>query len=478
LFKTSLIYFLIRAINGVLSVGTIYVLTRILSAEQYGLYALGIASILVCATVLFQWIAVTVSRFYGAHLTEPNILLAEALRLFAVVAVISLVATACLAFWSQLLSTPPLLVLSVGVGAVAMGLYNLGLQIANVKGEPNRYGLLTASRGALALIFAVCFVRLGFGGIGAVFASALASIASVTFFGTRYQGNRRHTNSNLRRQIIAYGLPLTLSYLAIMVVDMSDRFMIAGWMGASSVSGYAAAYDLTQQTIGATLNVFFLVCYPRITVEWEAGGALRARQAMIPLSKAMLLVAPLLAGLFVGLATNITQLVLGSAVQPEAAQVMPWIAVAIAIASIKVYYLDVALQLAKGTRLQLGITVIMAVLNVVLNVILIPRLGVVGAAISTTAAFSSGAILSWWFGRRWGVFPDRKRDAMNMTLVFAAVVFSIYWVSTDSHAGIVGTLLRIFAGLTGYVAAIVITNHAEIRAGFWRKLKSNLINIK
>lgn len=474
LFKQSLIYFLIRAINGVLALGTIYIFTRILSAEQYGFYALGIASIGLFASVLFQWIAVAVSRFYAAHLIKPDILLSEAYRLFVRVAAVALAGTAICVIWPPTPAVTPLLALAVGIGAVAMGLHSLGLQVANARGEPRRYGLLTASRGALALVAALIFVQAGLGGIGAVFGAAVASLVSMIFFGAHCLANTRHNNSNLRRQMVAYGLPLTLTYLAIMVLDVSDRFMIAWWMGPSAVAGYAASYDLTQQTVGVALNVFFLASYPRITVAWEAGGVQAARQAMVPLSHAMLLVAPLVAGLFIGLADDITQLVLGSAVQPDAARVMPWVAFAIVIGCLKSYFLDIAFQLAKVTHMQLRITVMMAVLNVALNIVLIPKFGVVGAAMSTAAAFSSGAVLSWWFGRRLGIYSARKRDVMSMTLAFLAIVLSIQLVPTSAYSGLADVILRLLAGLAGYVVAVMVTNLAGVRLGLMDKLNATI----
>ncbi|MGH9876307.1 MAG: polysaccharide biosynthesis C-terminal domain-containing protein, partial [Nitrososphaerales archaeon] len=337
-----------------------------------------------------------------------------------------------------------------------------------------RYGLLTASRGALALVAALIFVQAGLGGIGAVFGAAVASLVSMIFFGAHCLANTRHNNSNLRRQMVAYGLPLTLTYLAIMVLDVSDRFMIAWWMGPSAVAGYAASYDLTQQTVGVALNVFFLASYPRITVAWEAGGVQAARQAMVPLSHAMLLVAPLVAGLFIGLADDITQLVLGSAVQPDAARVMPWVAFAIVIGCLKSYFLDIAFQLAKVTHMQLRITVMMAVLNVALNIVLIPKFGVVGAAMSTAAAFSSGAVLSWWFGRRLGIYSARKRDVMSMTLAFLAIVLSIQLVPTSAYSGLADVILRLLAGLAGYVVAVMVTNLAGVRLGLMDKLNATI----
>lgn len=471
MFKTSLIYFVIRAANGVLALTTIYVLTRLLSAEQYGLYALGMAGIGLCGSVLFQWIAVAVSRFYAAHAVEPDALLTEAYRLFFRIAIVGLVLTSIYAVWYPTPAVTPLLALAIGVGAIAMGLHSLGLQVANARGLPMRFGLLTTSRGAFALAAAVAFVLAGFGGTGAVFGVALACVFSVAFFGARRQTKVRHDNPEMRRQMVAYGLPLTLTYLAVMVLDVSDRFMIGWWLGTPAVAGYAAAYDLTQQTVGAIMNVLFLASYPRITAAWESGGASVARQAMLPLSRAMLLGAPLVAGIFIGLAPEISRLVFGAALQADAVQVMPWVAFSVAVGCLKSFFLDIALQLAKVTHMQLRITAVMAVLNVALTLVLMPKFGVVGAAISTTVAFSLGAVMSWWYGRRLDVYPIGIREVTSMIIALIAIVMALRFAPVSGVGGITEAALRLFIGLTIFTGVVMVMNLSGVRSEVLRWLQ-------
>lgn len=471
MFKASLIYFLIRVVNGALALGTIYVLTRILPADQYGFYALGVAGIGLFASILFQWISVSVSRFYATHFTKPDILLNEAYRLFFGVAAMVLVAIPICAAWTPTPAVTPLLALVIGTGAIAMGFHTLAIQVANARDEPFRFGLLTASRGVLVLIGTVAFVRAGFGGVGAVLGVALANLLSVIFFAVRRQSKAPSNSPDLRRQLIAYGLPLTLTYLATVILDVSDRFLIAMWMGTSAVAGYAASYDLTQQTAGALLNVLFLVSYPKITRAWEEGRAPAARKAMLPLSRSMLIGVPLVVGIFIGLAPQISQLFFGEALRPEAANVMPWVAFAIGLSCLKSFFLDIAFQLAKETHMQLRITVAMAALNVVLNLLLMPKFGVVGAAMSTVAAFLSGAVMSWWYGRRIGVYPTVKGEVISMAFVLGALVFGTRIVPViEGNDFLVGSV-RLISGMFFFTSAVMITNLSSARSTLFNWLR-------
>lgn len=462
--KSSIVYFFIRAINGVLGLGTVFILTRLLSAEQYGIYALGLATIGLCASVLFQWIAVSVARFYAAHAEAPDILIGEGNRLFLRVALFALVAMGLYVVWAPIPSVKPEFAIVIGVGVIATGLHNLGLQIANARGQPINYGLLTISRGAFTLGAAVALVWLNFGGVGAIFGVALGCALSVVFFRARYTVKASHNNQELRRKMISYGLPLTLTYFSTMVLDVSDRFMIGWRLGASAVAGYAAAYDLTQQVVGAVMNVLLLAAYPRVTAAWEAGGASAARQAMIPLSQAMLLGVPLLAGIFIGGAPEISHVAFGRAIREEATQIIPWIAFAITVGCFKSYFLDIAFQLAKITHIQLRITVVMAIVNVALNFGLIPHFGVVGAAAATALAFAVGALLSWWFGRSLKIYPSHTRDAARVLLVLLATVAIARFAPTNGIGTPFDAIVKIACGAIGYIFAVLITNLGGARS--------------
>ena len=470
MFRTSAVYFFIRAINGILALTSIYVLTRLLSPEQYGIYALGVAGIGLGSSVLFQWIAVAVARFYSAYVAEPDVLLTEAYRLFTRIAA----ACTCLTIFFLILkpmpTATPVITLAIGIGTIAMGLHSLGLQIANARGTPISYGLLTASRGALALAFAILFSQAGWGGAGVLFGISLASVISVICFGIRRKTKSRFNSINLRRQIISYGLPLSLTYLANIILDVSDRFMIGWWIDAAAVAGYAAPYDLAQQTVGTALNVLFLSSYPRITRAWESGGMRAANKEIYTLSRTMQFAIPLTVGVFVGFSLDISNIFFGEAIRAEAARVMPWVALAIAVGCFKTYYLDLAFQLVKTTHVQLQITAAMALLNVVLNLFLIPLHGLVGAAMATTIAYFFGALLSWWRGRKLGFNLLTGTDLTKTIVVLFIFIFAANLSFDAVSEGYIKVLIRLVITLTFFSVAALAINLAGIRNSLFKKL--------
>ncbi|TFG53001.1 MAG: hypothetical protein E4H37_04460, partial [Gemmatimonadales bacterium] len=62
-------------------------------------------------------------------------------------------------------------------------------------------------------------------------------------------------------------------------------------------------------------------------------------------------------------------------------------------------------QLGRATRMQLATVAVAAAVNLGLNVALIPRLGIAGAAWATLAAYTMALVASVWLGRRVLVLP-------------------------------------------------------------------------
>ncbi|MBM4213227.1 MAG: hypothetical protein FJ179_05865, partial [Gammaproteobacteria bacterium] len=115
-------------------------LSRFLTSEDYGRYALIVAASAFIATVGFQWINVSVARFYDASEGQRGALVYEALRFYGVmvfpVAALMVVLVA-LRPWPWM--SPDVGIL-VGFGALGLALHALGLQFANAFGAPKVYG--------------------------------------------------------------------------------------------------------------------------------------------------------------------------------------------------------------------------------------------------------------------------------------------------------------------------------------------------
>jgi O-antigen/teichoic acid export membrane protein len=450
MFGDTAVYIVVRAINGLLALATVAVLTRLLDPAQYGSYALGMAAVGLLAAVAFQWLNAAVARFYAAHEGAADAFVTEAHVLFGWMAGVALaggLAWMLIGSGQQVSTASTAIVVAAGLG---LGVHNLHLQIVNARRQPLRYGMITASRGVAALALAIAAVLAGFGADGVLAAFAAACLLSVVLFGARWHWSARPASSDLRRRLASYGAPMALASSSIALLDVADRFFIAWWHGSAAVAGYAAARDFTQQTVGVLLHVFLMAGFPRVTAAWESAGVDAARPAMVPLARGLLLVGPLAVAAFAGMGPEIARLVFGIGVRAEAALVMPWIALAVAVGCVKAYFLDIPLQLGKATGALMRIALAMVALNVALNLALVPRFGSQGAAWSAVAAFAAGAAMSGWQGRRLDVCPPFAADVLKALGALLVAVLAFRWT-----AGMVEVplSLRLVASLAGQALA-------------------------
>ena len=161
------------------------------------------------------------------------------------------------------------------------------------------------------------------------------------------------------------------------------------------------------------------------------------------------------------LASDIAEIIFGTDYRQDAAPIMPWLAAAIFVGAFKSYFLDVAFQLRQATKYQGYIAILMALVNVVLNLLLLPRFGVIAAAWATLAAFSVGALASWAVGRSLFALPDLGNVYWGSASACAMMVFVLYLLPSSS--GFIWLLAKFAAGFITYVMTAWVLDVAGCR---------------
>lgn len=226
---------------------------------------------------------------------------------------------------------------------------------------------------------------------GSLIASATiasATVGSLLFFkvhqeiGIRFPQFDRH---NLGKEI-KLGFPLVLSYLVDVVLSGGDRYIIAAMLSVRDVGLYVPAY-----TIGSLVmvlpKVFGVVLPPLISQRVDAGDEAGAKRLSDNVTRIFLLVSiPYVVGALV-LGKEVLRLYANDEVAEAAWPVIFIVAIAsifYGLILIKANILFVRLK--TGTLFHINL--ISAVLNVLLNVILIYLFGnVIVAAIATLASY-------------------------------------------------------------------------------------------
>jgi O-antigen/teichoic acid export membrane protein len=445
----SLLYFAARAGNGIFALASIAIFTRFLSPEEYGLYALGLALATVCSGAFFNWINAVYGRFIHSSLYDSiNVESVVTLGFFIATTLVGIFFIS-LSYTSIFFEIKKFNLGLLFVITVFLGIHSFALQIANSLGYPLIYVLLSWAKGGGSLVVGFLLVFYGFGAMGAMFGFLsgliIANLILFNYYSPRFIFLRIKMDSV--RNMFFYGIPLTINYLAIAFIDVADRFMIASLLGYAKVAPYAAAYDLTQQCVGPIMNVVYLAAFPLILKATKNDGS--DCDLIEKLGNKLLLYGLPITAVLGVLAPDITSIVLGDGYRDEAALVMPWLAFGIFVACFKSYFLDLVFQIKNKTKYLGYIALLMAAVNILLNLFLLPQFGLVSAAWATLISFLVGAFASMIFGK--SLYPLPNLSKAFFVSGGSSLLLALFLHMLPETSGAILIALKVVAGICMYV---------------------------
>lgn len=467
LIRHSLAYLVARGIPGLANLAALMLYTRFLAPDDYGKYALVVAGISATSVVVFQWQRVVVARWLPTRESDPIRFLGEALGMFSLLAAISTAAGLLLALgwpdavWQRLLALAvPLL--------VGWNWLELNLVLAAAQLAPARYGRLSTTKSLLALGLGGTLAWIGIGAYAPLLGLLAGCVLAVPLFGFAvWRGVRlRWPEAGALREQLHFGLPLIATFALDWIVASSDRILVGWLVGVDAAGLYAVGYDLAQQSLGTVLAVVQVAAYPLVVraLEGSGHGEVQARLRQ----NGELIVALALSGAVALLAFSeeVSLVIVGEAFRADTIVLLPWIALAAGLSGVKGYHFDLAFHLGRRSGALVATSSVAALVNIGLNLILLPRFGILGAAWAAVITFLLGLVMSGVLGRRVFRMPPVSPIVLRAGAVAVAV----------GVGGLIGKLgadsvgMKLLFGLLGSAfsggLAAYAVDLAGVRTGF------------
>ena len=242
------------------------------------------------------------------------------------------------------------------------------------------------------LVFSVGFVVAGFGAMGALGGYTVATsipvvIGTVILYRNYYAVGESVSavESGLRRRIIEYSIPITATNTADRIDKQIDTILIGFFLSPVAVGQYVIGKKVVK-FIETPMNAVGFTLSPTFGAQKAEGNITRASRIYeVALSHILLLYIPAGAGMIL-VADPFVRLFFGSDYSGAVPvlQVLGVFAVLKAVTKLSGNGLDF-LGRARSRAIAKTVT---SVLNVVLNVALIPTVGIVGAALATVVTYS------------------------------------------------------------------------------------------
>lgn len=336
--------------------------------------------------------------------------------------------------------------------------------------------IFTVAQSAVSIGLVYLSLRSGYrlsGVITATIATSLLFHLTLLFIILKQIGFQFPRFSRLKL-FLSYGLPLTPTSAVLWIISSSNRYLISYYIGVTATGIYSAAYNIGWYTVFLISPITRLL-FPTISKSYDEKNLSETRNYLKFSLKYFLMIAiPSAFGLSI-LAKPILQ-VLTTSEFVTGNTIVPFIAFSGVLSG--VYEISVfIIHLVKKTKLVFMLLVISALLNIVLNVVLIPRMGLTGAATATLVAYGVAGILVLIVTRRYLKFDLSTPFILKSILSSGIMAICIWRINPESIAWI---LASIFIGIVVYFAVLLLIRglSKEERTFFVNFSKDNLRKLR
>jgi O-antigen/teichoic acid export membrane protein len=406
--------------------------TRAMSPGAYGSYAIAMAALLVLSSVGTQWLNQSINRFLPG--VEADGL--ERVRLAIGLSIVSCTGLVALLFGFVRLvggslefqaDTGISIVFTLSLIAIVAFLPLCAFLQARL--DSTTYSLFQMAdsfgRVGIGLLLITSFVAspsmllLAIAITDIVLAIALWNVVKIP--GVVRIWMRRGEAFQTVKSFLSYGLPMMGWFLCASLLTVSDRFLIQYFGGSGEVGIYSANFNLINGGVALLASPAILAAHPFLMKTWKE-NKLHETSAWLGMMGEWMVVAGVTLTSGIALyAYEISTLFLGSEFR-EGWRCLAPIGAGAAIWQFG-FYAHKPLEFEKQTRLMLFLSSLAVMVNLVLNILMIPSMGYVGAAYARVFAYASYVIPCWVLGRK--RLPWRM-DRMRVLRGSMAVVLSSF----------------------------------------------------
>ena len=460
------VYHLIRYIPSVVFPSlfgfiAVAVYTRLLSPQEYGYFTLAFSTSLILEILTLNWLNQSTLRYYERYgNNDAQRFYSTVLFGFYIIGTATAILTVIVLYVCGDMNGPRLrsvlfylpLIYLCQAGCKLMLVYLRAMR------KSSRYSLHMSVNAVLKLLGSLVFIyflNLKAEGIllGFALAGAYVFLWESSRLAKQWHPSWRYFSASILKRLARFGIPLLGLAVVNLILSVSDRYLIEILQDSSQVGIYSAGYRIAETGVYGFVLFLNLAAFPVLIKVFENEGERQSKSLMRELmSFYVILLLPIVTGISL-LSEEIVTVMLGR--DYHAAHILlPWI-------SCGIFFMGLGLYYAKSFELKektLAIPIIYAgpaLLNIVLNIYLIPQLGIKGAAISTCISYFCCLFLLAVTGRkkiRWQ-FPwltALKAGLASFIMGWAILILpdmAVVWRSL---------VVKIFLGSIIYLICIVL----------------------
>ncbi len=428
----------IPALVGMISLP---ILTRLFPPQEYGYYTLVVStnSILL---LLLGWLPMSIVRFYPSYEKEniEGVLIRTAMTwLWITVAALTLIYGLSVYFLKVKLPQGLREMFLVGVVLFAVAslseFLKVTLRARRLAGSYSFFQSLSSLAGlGFGLILSIAS-RLGMKGMlwGQLLSTAL--VIPIMIWVALPRDKKGAFSASLSCEMFRYGMPLVVGNLAAWILSLSDRYMLGIFRGPAEVGIYSASYTISERSIYLVITWYLLSAGPIGFHVFEKDGPQSARSFLAKLTRNYLMIGvPLVFGLS-ALSRPLVEVFVGKD-YVEGFKIIPIVTAGTFLLGLQQRFQS-GLTFYKRTVWVMVSIFTAGLVNVMLNLIFIPRYGYMAASVTTLVGYGVLLAMIVATSRRYFRWPFPWRSLVKILVgsaVMASLVFALNL--TNLHIGL------------------------------------------
>lgn len=265
------------------------------------------------------------------------------------------------------------------------------------------FGVFKVSRTLLELLLSILFVVLFLWGLkGRILAigiiGLIANLLVISIFIKKYKV-RLAIDKKLLKIGLAYSLPLIFHSIGGYILNISDRYFIDGMVSTAELGIYSVAYQIGMSfhILQISFNQAWVPYFMRIISNENFDKIKMVRQTYI-LSLVSIIVFFILWFL-----VPVFYYFVGKEFQ-SGQDIVIWVLLGFLFNGFYLMVVNYIFYLKK-TSIIATTTIVVGIINLILNYYLIPIYGIKGAAISTAISFFMSFVFFWWISNKYYPMP-------------------------------------------------------------------------
>jgi O-antigen/teichoic acid export membrane protein len=445
----------------------IYAYTRILSPAEYGNYAFAMSIMLLVQSGLLSWVDMGAKRFFE-RAAQSGRVSAMCVTLYLGLLICSVALLASCAIGLHLFQVPPSVAALFWLGTVTIiakeaSLVSKTLELAAL--SRSRYVLMECGESLIGVGFGVwlCWYY-GFGADGILWGLTIGALVVVAFDARRIINRLRSGTFDLdmQKQILLFSAPICISFFVELVMSSTDRVMVQFFLGSNELGIYAVAYSIAERAVSAVFMALGIASYPLVVRAMERGGAEAAiRQARQNVELLIAIALPAWGGFTVA-SGHIATVLAGPAYATRVSGLLPLAGAAVFMYSIRVHYFSHAQHLTSKTWSLLSASVPAVLINIAMNAVLLPELGLIGAVWARLTSYVVALGITLWLCRRQLRLPFPVWGAAKALVATLAMCGVLYMLNFPRNT--VGLIELILVGALFYGTFALLFDFGGLRS--------------